>query len=362
MAVIVSRVSGMSFAEFSKQRIFEPLGMTNTQWRDDYTRIVEGRSTAYAVGDDGVSIMRPIEDVHGNGGILTTVGDLLIWNEALEHGRLGGPEFKRMMHHQGQLNDGRQIAYAAGLRVEPFSGVPSVTHTGSTSGYRAFLGRYPEQRLSVAMLCNASNVPTSGSGQRIARVYLGEAARDPVTPAGMDVPTDVLARLEGIYRNTQTGEPILLLLRDGQLRLDGRIGLIPQSPAEFLMGSGDRRLVVRSTGTGGPTLTMFTGEYPDDTFEPVEVFSPTEAELNAYEGEFHSNDAETTFVVGVEDGSLVVTRRPNVTFELSPVYADGFVFAEMGFVRFERDGRGNVVALHLTVSRVYDMRFDRVDR
>jgi hypothetical protein len=128
------------------------------------------------------------------------------------------------------------------------------------------------------------------------------------------------------------------------------------------MGSGDRRLVVRSTGTGGPTLTMFTGEYPDDTFEPVEVFSPTEAELNAYEGEFHSNDAETTFVVGVEDGSLVVTRRPNVTFELSPVYADGFVFAEMGFVRFERDGRGNVVALHLTVSRVYDMRFDRVDR
>ncbi len=254
MAVIVSRVSGMSFAEFSKRRIFEPLGMTNTQWRDDYTRIVRGRSTAYEVGDDGVFIMRPIEDVHGNGGILTTVGDLLIWNEALEHGRLGGPEFKRMMHQQGQLNDGRQIAYAAGLRVQPSLGVLSVTHTGSTSGYRAFLGRYPDHGLSVAMLCNASNVPTSGTGERIARVYLGEAAQDPVAPAGTDVPTDVLVRLEGIYRNTQTGEPILLLLRDGQLLWDGGIELIPQSPAEFLFGTSDLRLVVRSTGAGRPTL------------------------------------------------------------------------------------------------------------
>ena len=47
-AVIVSRVSGMSFAEFSKQRIFAPLGMTHTSWRDDHTRIVKGRAIAYS--------------------------------------------------------------------------------------------------------------------------------------------------------------------------------------------------------------------------------------------------------------------------------------------------------------------------
>jgi hypothetical protein len=128
------------------------------------------------------------------------------------------------------------------------------------------------------------------------------------------------------------------------------------------MGSGDRRIVVRSTGAGRPTLTMFTGEYEDDTFEPVAVFSPSEADLSAYAGEYYSPDAETTYVVGVEDSNLVVRRRPNVTIELSPVYPDCFAFAQMGFVRFERDDAGNVVTLHLTVSRVYDMRFERVDR
>src|SRR5918996_5999137 len=40
-AILVSRVSGMPFAEFSRQRIFEPLGMARSSWRDDFARIVK---------------------------------------------------------------------------------------------------------------------------------------------------------------------------------------------------------------------------------------------------------------------------------------------------------------------------------
>ena len=46
-AIIVSRVSGMPFADFTRERLFQPLGMTHTSWRDDYTRIVKGRAMAY---------------------------------------------------------------------------------------------------------------------------------------------------------------------------------------------------------------------------------------------------------------------------------------------------------------------------
>src|SRR6187399_3126653 len=46
-AIIVSRLSGQSFADFSRDRIFKPLGMTHTSWRDDYTRIVKHRAIAY---------------------------------------------------------------------------------------------------------------------------------------------------------------------------------------------------------------------------------------------------------------------------------------------------------------------------
>jgi CubicO group peptidase (beta-lactamase class C family) len=92
-AVLVERVSGMSFAEFSKKRIFEPLGMEKTQWRDDFTRIVADRAIAYRSGrDGGWSMLMPFENVHGNGGLLTTVGDLLRFTHNLDTGELrGGP-------------------------------------------------------------------------------------------------------------------------------------------------------------------------------------------------------------------------------------------------------------------------------
>ena len=49
-AILVSRVAGKSFADFTRERIFVPLGMTRTEWRDDYTRIVKGRATRVREG------------------------------------------------------------------------------------------------------------------------------------------------------------------------------------------------------------------------------------------------------------------------------------------------------------------------
>src|SRR5690606_11319230 len=127
--------SGMPFAEFSRRRIFEPLGLENTQWRDDYRRLVRGRSSAYAMRDGEWVIDRPIENVHGNGGLLTTVGDLLRWNHALATGTIGGGEFVRMMHERGVLNNGSRIDYASGIVVGELDNVPEISHTGATSRY-----------------------------------------------------------------------------------------------------------------------------------------------------------------------------------------------------------------------------------
>jgi len=362
LAVVVSRVSGMSFAEFSKKRIFEPLGMKSTQWRDDYTRIVKGRSSAYSVRGEDVGIMRPIEHVHGNGGLLTTVGDLLTWNLSLAEGRLGGPEFTKEMHHQGVLNDGTQIAYASGLRVAEFAGVPSITHTGSTSGYRAFLGRYPEHDLSIAMLCNASNVSTGGTGGKIARVYLGDAARTPMEPDAFGIGIEELRNKAGLYRNTRTEQPLRIELRGEKLFIGERSALIPVSETEFLADASGPRFVFAPAATGSrPSLAMISGDGNEARFEPVDAFEPTASELAAFEGIFFSSDAETRFTVSVDDGKLVMHRRPDWTTTLEPAYSDVFEAPNLGLVSFRRSASGAVEALSVRQPRVYDMRFARVD-
>ena len=184
-AVIVERVSGMSFAEFSRINVFEPAGLRHTQWRDDWTRIVPGRVMAYSRAGGGFRINNPIENVHGNGGLLTTVEDLLRWNQELNTGEhLGGAAFTREMHRQGVLNDGTTISYALGLQVGTTQGVARVSHTGSTSGFRAFLARYPDQQLGVALLCNIASVNPGALGQEVADVFLGDALQpNPPSPA-----------------------------------------------------------------------------------------------------------------------------------------------------------------------------------
>lgn len=357
LAVVVARVSGMPFADFSRERIFEPLGLTNTQWRDDYRRIVPGRSSAYSRRGDGWEINRPIEDVHGNGGILTTVGDLGIWNRALTDGRLGGPDFVRLMHEQARLNDGSEIVYAGGLQVAESWGVPSITHTGSTAGYRAFLGRYPEQGLSVAMLCNASNVSTGGTGGAIVQVFLGDEATTPPRPMFAAAASPDVARYVGLYHDPVTGSTRELTQEGGVLR-DGNTPLLRLSAQDFQVGSGPRTYTFDS-GNNRVGFRVDDWQYSDQRYEPVEPWSPSASDLQDFAGTYHSDDAETTYLVTASDGALVVWQRPAETRTFEPIYRDAYR-AGGNVIRFRRDPAGRVVALSLSLGRVYDMRFERL--
>jgi CubicO group peptidase (beta-lactamase class C family) len=180
-AIIVSRVSGKPFAEFSRERIFEPLGMTRTSWRDDHTRIVKGRATAYSATPGGFRINMPFENVHGNGGLLTTVGDLLKWNENFVTPKIGDEAFLKLQQLPGVFNDGKAHTYAMGLVVAPYRGVAEVGHSGSTAGYRAHLTRFPEQHLSVAVLCNVSSGAATQYARTVADMYLAGSLQPATT-------------------------------------------------------------------------------------------------------------------------------------------------------------------------------------
>jgi len=164
-AWIVLRVSGYSLADFTKLRIFEPLGMSHTSWRDNYKRVVPGRAIAYGPAPGGFGQDMPFENTYGHGGLLTTVGDLLIWNQALTDNRLGKTVSARMQE-QAVLTGGRKIAYARGLFVQSWAGQPEIAHSGATAGYRAWLARFPVQGLSVRCCATA---PGSTRCRRVAR-------------------------------------------------------------------------------------------------------------------------------------------------------------------------------------------------
>ena len=367
LTVVVSRVSGMSFSEFSDTRIFEPLGMTNTQWRDDYTRIVPGRSAAYTANRDGsFSINRPIENVHGNGGLLTTVGDLLRWNRSLDEASLAGPEFVAMMETQGVLNDGRTIGYALGLDVSEAFGLRTVMHGGATSGYRAGLVRFPGRALNVAVLCNVTNANAVRLSMDAAEIFLGDAVQEEPEPelaTGIRIDPEALASRAGLYISAiRPANGRLTVGEDGRLRQGGSDGtvLIPRSDTEFeIAGEEGTRIVFE----GPPTAERvgFEVQYDGnmiDAFVPMGDWEPAAEDLQDFVGIYASDDADISFSVEVVGERLMGTHPVHGQFPLNPVYEDAFRGGP-GVFRFRRLMGGQVHEFGLAQPRVYDMRFTK---
>jgi CubicO group peptidase (beta-lactamase class C family) len=351
-AIIVGRVGGVPFAAFTRQRLFAPLGMTHTSWRDDHTRVVKGRAIAYDEEKDGFHTDMPFEKVHGNGGLLTTVGDLLKWNENFAAPTVGDRGFVDEEQQPGRFNDGRTHFYALGLMIRASKGVRIVEHSGSTAGYQAHLMRYPDQHVSVAVLCNSSSAAASQYAHSVGELYVADALQKSPTATHALTAAEI-ERASGVYRDRSTGMTLTVVAEKNQLRVERGPSLVAVSPERFTTEGGDRfELNGRELRWTDPYGTV-------SSFERLDPWTPSRDRLQELAGTYASDEAETVLTVALEGDSLVARRRPDSVLKLTPVYTDAFRAPQLGLVIFRRDGSGRVNELSVVQDRVWDLRFAR---
>ena len=184
---IVARASGASFGEFARQRLFEPLGMSLTHYRYDWREVVNNRALAYEQQGGRWKADMLLDDARGGGALLSTASDLLIWNDALTRGQLGAFVTEKIQE-PARLNNGRTLGYARGLFLDTNRGGRVVWHSGSANAYNSMLARFPEQGLSVSILCNAGDTAeTMAFARRIFNVLV--PATDAPSAASAPVPS-----------------------------------------------------------------------------------------------------------------------------------------------------------------------------
>lgn len=375
-AEVVKRVSGRPLAQFARERIFEPLGMRDTRFRDDHTLPVRGRASAYGraeaahgqappTGIERYRIDLPNWDQVGDGSVLTTLGDLQRWDENFYRPVVGDAAFLARLQQPGKLANGEPIEYALGLMIGEHRGLKTVEHGGAWGGYRAQLLRYPERHVSVATLCNVATADTETLAQRTAELWLG-LPPEPGAASGArptaTVPAAAMQRWAGVYRDPKTGSLRRVEWNDGALELHAFGDSFPMRPLgrdDYEVDGGPiAGLSFRDPGRGRPRVaTQLAGGERTD-FEQVATARPDAAALAAYAGDYRCEELGRDYRLSVLDGALHLADPRLAPMRLEPLERDSFTQAGLTF-RFLRDAAGAVDTVSLDAGRVRDLRCRR---
>lgn len=181
LALVVEKTSGMSFAHFLHDRIFAPLEMTSTLAYEKGVSTVPHRAYGYTQRD---SVFQPTDQsptsaVLGDGGVYSSVADLVKWDHALETNAIVSAASQQLAWTPPVLPAGAPTKYGFGWFVDHDGGRRRLYHHGETSGFTNFILRYPEQRLTVIVLTNRNGGEPWTIGQKVADMFLGTVSAVP---------------------------------------------------------------------------------------------------------------------------------------------------------------------------------------
>jgi CubicO group peptidase (beta-lactamase class C family) len=377
LAVVVKRVAGQPLRVFAETNIFKPLGMTATHFYDDHRTVIRGLVNGYLPKEGGFLKWMPADDHAGSSNIFTTVEDLARWDQNFFDGKVGGPALVEQMLRPGTLNDGSKLEYAHGLNVQSYKGLKTVVHSGSTLGYQGTLHRFPDQRFSVALLCNVRGNNPDGLARRVTDIYLADqfkqviGSQDSQTvapPNTVKLSEAELSRVVGLYWNPVVDAVRRVYVKDGNLmyfRAPGNESVLaPLGGNRFLMlGVKNRVEVTFQSSQPGVPLRMFfaeTGGKPS-VWEPVEPASYKPQQLAEYAGEYYSSELDTTYRITPRDDGLLFRTGNWGDFLLSPRFVDSFANPqEMGSLMFSRDPKNHVNGFVIRSGKVKNLRFNKI--
>ncbi len=371
LAEVVARVTGRTFAKWTEENIFKPLGMSNTHFHDDHEMIVRNMAYSYDHREGGGFKKSILSFANvGATSLFTTAEDLCRWMQNFFDARVGGPEVVRQVQETGVLNNGKKIDYAFGLVVGEHRGLKTVGHGGSDAGYRSSVIWFPEQGLGVAVLCNLGSTSPGALSMKTADLYLAdklapEEAKAPETPGKpLKLERAVLEAYAGKYQIEEG--PVVTIVREKGLLIAEAAGmprheLVPESETTFRSNIAGLRITFERDKTGEVArFVLHEGEQKT----PAKRIAPpvlTTEDLRRYAGDYVSEELGTTYTLAVEGEKLVARHQRNEDTVLVPTDPDTFAGDHwyFGNIRFVRGADGNVSGLILSGGRVRNLRFDK---
>ena len=303
LAVMVERLSGLTFPEFAKKRIFRPLGMERTLVRSSFTQIIPNLAYSYQDEGNGSYYYNPLNySLYGPTAVNTCARDLSRMLREYIEPRIIDPEIIRIMKTPAVLSDGSQAEYCGGLMTCKLHGLTVYEHGGADAAYRGHVLCIPEEGLEVIILSNTTSRLMSKMAKKAASLALGlsDSTEPQVDAEGATGPqagryltsrpddplfVEIVSREDGFYMKREYGETKLtktsrggwqvgtldeeIFFKEGEIlyRLPGRALLLKEA-RPVKAGSGRERCAGAGKGLAEEGGLEAAGLAAGTHFEP----------------------------------------------------------------------------------------------
>lgn len=233
---VVEAASGAPFEALLAQYVTGPLGMADTRLlrRDDEWT---PRLASHYRRDGAGGFLRgtSLAALGGEGGLVSTLADMVRWQKHLRAGHLAGDPIIAEMERGARLATGTPSPYGLGLVRTVHGGITGLGHGGSVVGARSESVRFPAADLGVVLIANREDLPVFALVRQVLDILLRR-------PSAARLPEQVLAPLRamgGLWREAGGGRVLELAADIEGARLTTSMGPAPLVLAEQVPGDGD---------------------------------------------------------------------------------------------------------------------------
>lgn len=368
--VIVERVTGKTFQDWTKENIFEPLGMTNSGYREDLEQVHKNTATSYD-GSSGGPFIQPLKywTYMGNGNLYTTVGDMAKWINNLQNPTLGGADAIKKLTTAGVLNNGEKLNYGLGIGVGTYKGLARYSHGGSVGGYRSDMVYLPDHKLGIAIFANYSGASPGSKTSALVDLILKDQITEPSTAStsrfkvNREATAFDAAKFKPYVGKYQVEGVIVELSQQGDQMLIFAEGQLPQplplqasSDTSFFVNGVDLGVMLYEH-EGAPRIYA---EFVGNRYWGFKVDEGVNSE--DLTGTYYSPELDTRYTIINKDGQIEVLHQRHNTFQLyasssNQYYGSAYFFSD---VKVERDNGGQVQGIRVSNGRVRNLWFEKI--
>lgn len=384
LAEVVARVSGKSFAQFTHERLFTPLNMSNSLFYDDHQKIVSNRAYSYEPIDNGYQKSVLNYANVGATSLFTTAEDLLKWSSNFTEPTVGSPAIIEQMNTLATLNNGDTFGGAYGQFISTYKGIKYIQHSGGDAGFRSYLARFPEQNLSIAILNNGADARPWELALQIAERFLeintpppknafADALMKSISPKPTpnafelskgELSEDILNAYVGHYWNESDAYSRKIYVQNGILMYSrGKNDVSPLAAVNentFKMLNVEGEIFVEFSEDGEQSLMTVRVDnmdtYVSVAYTPIEV---TETWLSQFAGSYYSPELSSTYHFSPHNDQLKISHYRLSDHYITPVKGD-FFRSQVGDISFERDDSGAVNGFRMSNGRVRNLYFRKL--